>query len=167
MIHLLASPEQLKQYSIISGDLDPDKDKAVIERAQVTHIKNALGTDLYDRLQEAGDNDDLTTYERTLIDDYINPALIYWAIYDFIKVAPYTVSNTGVFKHTPEVGETLDFDEVDSVAHYYQNYASHYTANLISYLQSTATNTVFPEYYTNTGSDTKPSTNSKFGGWYI
>ena len=48
---LFITIQDLKQKSIISGNVDPDKIVQFVEVAQDTHIQNYLGGKLYQKLQ--------------------------------------------------------------------------------------------------------------------
>ena len=48
---LFITTKDLKQRSIISGNVDPDKIVQFIEVAQDTHIQNYLGGKLYKKIQ--------------------------------------------------------------------------------------------------------------------
>jgi hypothetical protein len=79
---LFITIQDVKQKSIISGNVDPDKVVQFVEVAQDTHIQNYLGGTLYKKLQtlilnntinDAGNAD-----YKTLLDDYIKPMLIWF-----------------------------------------------------------------------------------------
>jgi len=77
---IFVSPKYIKQKSIVSGNVDPDKMIQFIETAQDIHVQNYLGSNLYIKLQNIVDDgtiDDLGNEAyRTLLTDFIKPMLI-------------------------------------------------------------------------------------------
>ena len=109
---------------------------------------------------------DLTANETTLINDYIQDALIHWTAAQWLPFAAYKVSNGGIFKHQPENSVSVDKSEVDSLAQKERDYAQYYTQRLIDYLCNYSS--LYPEYSTNTKNDISPSIEVKLtGGFYL
>lgn len=166
MVALFIKDEDLKRLTILDGNVDTDKFKPYIKISQEIHIQNYLGTDLYKRLQEGIINSDLNADEQTLINDYIQDALIHWAASDYLPFAAYTVANGGVFKHSPENSIQVDKSEVDYLIQKERDFAQYYTQRLIDYLCNNSTK--YPEYSTNTDNDINPDTFINLtGGWYL
>lgn len=162
---LLISTTDLKQFSTLSGNIDNDKLKQWIKVAQDTHIQNYLGTDLFDRLKAGGIAGDLTANETALIDNYIKPMTIHWALSVLIPFVSYTLASKGVYKHTSENSEVVDKSEVENLAQKHTNLAEFYTNNFINYM--CYNHTLFPQYDTNTNEETKPDNKTFFNGWVI
>ena len=76
---LLISEAKLKRFTDINNALDVDLISSVIREAQIVHITRLLGTKLYDKIISDVDNDTLTGNYKTLVDDYIQDALLYWS----------------------------------------------------------------------------------------
>ena len=166
MTALFIKDEDLKRNTILDGNVDTDKFKPYIKIAQEIHIQNYLGTDLYKRLQEGILNSDLTVLETTLINDYIQDALIHWAAVDYLPFAAYTVGNGGVYKHLPENAVQVEKDEVDRLVQAERDFAQYYTQRMIDYLCDNST--LYPEYSSNTDNDINPDTYINLtGGWLL
>lgn len=165
MTALWTKPLELKKNSVISGSLDDDKINYVIKNAQIIHITNYLGTDLYNGLQARSIAGTLTVAEQDLIDDYIEPSLIFWSISDYVFTGAYTISNNGILKHTSETSETASKEEIIQLGLSYQKTAQHFTERLVSYLCDNSS--TFSEYNSNSGSDLNPDTSSNYGGLYL
>jgi len=165
-VALFIKDEDLKRNTILDGNVDTDKFKNYIKIAQEIHIQNYLGTDLYKRLQAGIIADDLTANEITLINDYIQDALIHYASAEYLPFAAYNVSNGGIFKNTPENSVTVDKSEVDYLVQKERDYAQYYTQRLIDHLCNNST--LFPQYSTNTDNKINPDTYINLtGGWYL
>jgi len=167
---LFITTKDIKRYSVLSGNVDPDKFIYMVEIAQDTEVQNYLGTKLLEKLQAliiAGTiNDPANADYKTLLETYVKPMTIYWALVCYMPFAAYTVANGGVYKHTSESSVTVDKDEVDYLVEKYRDIAQFYTNNFIDFMiynQNT-----YPEYNANTQDDTYPDTaNADFGGWVL
>ena len=167
---LFITTKDIKRYSVLSGNVDPDKFIYMVEIAQDTEVQNYLGTKLLEKLQAliiAGTiNDPANADYKTLLETYVKPMTIYWALVCYMPFAGYTVANGGAYKHTSESSVTVDKEEVDYLVEKYRDIAQFYTNNFIDFMiynQNT-----YPEYNANTQDDTYPDTaNADFGGWVL
>ena len=167
---LFITTKDIKRYSVLSGSVDPDKFIYMVEIAQDTEVQNYLGPQLLEKIQNvilAGTiNDPANAAYKTLLETYIKPMTIYWALVCYMPFAAYTVANGGVYKHTSESSVTVDKDEVDYLVEKYRDIAQFYTNNFISYM--VYNQTTYPEYNANTQDDIYPDTaNADFGGWVL
>ena len=167
---LFITTKDIKRYSVLSGSVDPDKFIYMVEIAQDTEVQNYLGTKLLEKLQDlilAGTiNDPANAAYKTLLETYIKPMTIYWALVCYMPFAAYTVANGGVYKHTSESSVTVDKDEVDYLVEKYRDIAQFYTNNFIDFM--VYNQNTYPEYNANTQDDTYPDTaNADFGGWVL
>jgi len=167
---LFITTKDIKRYSVLSGSVDPDKFIYMVEIAQDTEVQNYLGTKLLEKLQDliiAGTiNDPANASYKTLLETYVKPMTIYWALVCYMPFAAYTVANGGVYKHTSESSVTVDKEEVDYLVEKYRDIAQFYTNNFIDFM--VYNQNTYPEYNANTQDDTYPDTaNADFGGWVL
>ena len=167
---LFITTKDIKRYSVLSGNVDPDKFIYMVEIAQDTEVQNYLGTQLLKKIQAliiAGTiNDPANAAYKTLLETYVKPMTIYWALVCYMPFAAYTVANGGVYKHTSESSVTVDKDEVDYLVEKYRDIAQFYTNNFIDFM--VYNQNTYPEYNANTQDDTYPDTsNADFGGWVL
>ncbi len=167
---LFITTKDVKRYSVLSGNVDPDKFIYMVEIAQDTEVQNYLGTKLLEKIQDliiAGTiNDPANADYKTLLDTYVKPMTIYWALVCYMPFAAYTVANGGVYKHTSESSVTVEKDEVDYLVEKYRDIAQFYTNNFIDFM--VYNQNTYPEYNANTQDDTYPDTsNADFGGWVL
>ena len=80
---LFITPTDLKQNSLIDGNVDTDKFIQFIKISQQIHIQNYLGTALYDKISADIIADSLTGNYLTLVRDYIKDMLIHYAMVDY------------------------------------------------------------------------------------
>ena len=167
---LFITTKDIKRYSVLSGSVDPDKFIYMVEIAQDTEVQNYLGTQLLEKIQDlilAGTiNDPANAAYKTLLETYIKPMTIYWALVCYMPFAAYSVGAKGVFKGSSETAETVDKDEVDYLVEKYRDIAQFYTNNFIDFM--VYNQTTYPEYNANTQDDIYPDTaNADFGGWVL
>ncbi len=114
---LFINRTDLVRNSIIDGNVDTDKFIQFIKIAQQIHIQNYLGTELYNKISTLITSGDIDESEyadyKTLLNDYIQPMLIWWSQVDYIPFASYQIRNGGIYKHSSETSEAVGKDEVD------------------------------------------------------
>ncbi|QDP58889.1 MAG: hypothetical protein Unbinned5607contig1000_37 [Prokaryotic dsDNA virus sp.] len=166
---LFVTTKDIKRYSVLSGNVDPDKFIYMVEIAMDTQVQNYTGTVLYEKLQDLISTGDISLPANSdylsLLETYLKPMTIYWALVTYMPFAAYTVANGGVYKHTSESAVTVDKTEVDYLVEKYRDIAQFYTNNFIEFMiynQST-----FPEYNENKEDDFYPDTSCDFGGWVL
>ena len=167
---LFITTEDIKRYSVLSGNVDPDKFIYMVEISQDTEVQYYLGTKLLLKLQDlilAGTIGlPANAAYKTLLETYVKPMTIYWALVCYMPFAAYTVANGGVYKHTSESSETVSKDEVDYLVEKYRDIAQFYTNNFIDFM--VYNQATYPEYNSNTNDDIYPDTsNADFGGWVL
>jgi hypothetical protein len=156
---------EVVENTAVSGNLDTTKFMQFVRIAQEIHIQGFLGTKLYDRILADIQNDTLTGDYLDLVNKYVKPMTIHWAMVEYLPFAAYTVSNKGVYKHGAENSTTVDKGEVDFLLEKQRNTAQHYTNRFIDFMCYNKSK--FPEYEQNENEDVYPNTKADFGGWEI
>lgn len=166
---LFINRTDLVRNSIIDGNVDTDKFIQFIKLAQQIHIQNYLGTELYNKISTlitSGDIDEAEYADyKTLLNDYIQPMLIWWSQVDYIPFASYQIRNGGIYKHSSETSEAVGKDEVDFLVNKAREKADFYTRRFIDYISFR--NATYPEYTANTNEDMNPSQDATFNGWVL
>ena len=162
---LFITEADIKRYSTLSGNIDVDKFLPFIEIAQLTHIREYLGSDLYNKIASDILASTLTGVYSTLVTTYIKPMTIHWALTEFLPFAAFQVSNNGVYKHVSESSESVSKEEVDFLIEKHRSIAQNYTRRFIDYMVYNRSS--YPEYDTNTNEDVRPNTTSNFTGWVL
>ena len=166
---LFITIQDLKQKSIISGNVDPDKIIQFVEVAQDTHIQNYLGGTLYKKLQtlilngtisDAGNAD-----YKTLLDDYIKPMLIWFSQSTYLPFAAFQISNGGVYKHKSESADTITESELNMLINRASETAEFYTRRFMDYMDFNSQ--LYPEYTTVDTDDMQPDKDVGFHSWYL
>lgn len=162
---LLVTRKDIVKFTAMNGNVDTDKFIQYIKISQDKHIENYLGSDLMNKIQSDIIANTLTGDYLTLVNEWIKPCLIHWAMVEYLPFANFTIANKGVFKHTSENAEGVTKEEIDYLLEKERNTAQYYTDRLIDYLSFNA-GSKFPEYYTNNNEDVYPDKDI-FGGWVI
>lgn len=162
---LFISRTDLVKNSIIDGNTDTDKFIQFIKIAQEIEVQNYLGTDLYNKISADIIDGTLTGDYLNLVNDYVQPMLIWWAQVSYLPYAAYQIKNGGVFKHTSENSESVSKSEVDYLVGKARDTAEYYTRRFIDYMSFNSS--TFPEYNSNSDSDVYPDKDSLFNGWVL
>ena len=166
-IALFINRTDLVKNSILDGNVDTDKFIQFIKVAQQIDIQNLLGTDLYNKISAditsgASGGTGLTGNYLNLVNNYIQPTLIWFAQMNYIPFAAYSITNKGVLKGTSEQSETVNKNEVDYLVAKAREYANYYSTRLVDHLVFNSD--LFPEYNTSSDDDISPDTDTTFKG---
>ena len=159
-VALFISRTDLVKNTIINGNVDTDKFIQFIKIAQQMHIQNYLGSKLYDKISNDIIGGTLAGNYLSLVNDYIQPMLIHFAMVDYLPFAAFEVKNNGLLKHRSENSDTPSKDEVDFLTQKHRNFADFYTRRFIDYMAFNAP-TLFPEYNENVNDDLHPIVTGK------
>ena len=144
----LLSEETLKDRTILNANVDTKFINQTIWDCQETHVQELVGTDLYVRLLTGVDQNNLTSDESELLDDYLTNVMLFRVLSEIPMVLSYKFLNKGVLKKTAENAESASMSELADIMKHYQNKAEFYEQRTIKYLQETILNdqTKFTEY---------------------
>ena len=162
---LFITNNDLVRNTMIDGSVDINKFIQFLKLAQEIHIQNYLGTKLYDKISADIIAGSLTNPYLFLVDEYIKPMLVHFAMVDYLPFAAYTVANGGIYKHRSENSELVTKEEVDYLVEKHRGFAQFYTRRFIDYM--TYHQAEFPEYNTATNEDMYPDKMSNFTGWVL
>jgi len=159
---LFISENKIKDSTAIGGNVDSSFLLPYIKVAQKKIIEGKLGTDLFEALQTKITAGTLTGAYQTLVDDYIQDALVHWAFYECLPFLRFKVSNGNIYSKNSETGTALSESEASSLREEIRNTAEFYTQRLISYITNNTSS--FPEYSTSSGADITPDKDAYYSG---
>ncbi len=162
---LLITRKDVVKFTAMNGNVDTDNFIQFVKIAQDKHIENYLGTDLLEVIQTKITGSTLTGDYLTLVNDWVKPCLIHWAMVEYLPFAAYSIANKGVFKHSSENAENASKEEVDFLMEKERDTAQYYTNRLIDHLSFN--NSKYPEYNSNNNEDVNPDKNANFEGWVL
>ena len=160
---LYISSTRLKKDSAIGGSVSDDLIMPYILLAQDMSILPILGTDLDAKLKSDIQGGTLTGAYKTLVETYIQPALVKFA---FVSLVPYLrlrfVNNAVVVMGATDQSSSATYDDLKPVMDTATDAAEFYRQRCIDYLRNNQTS--FPEYSSNTGADLDPTTRNYYAG---
>jgi len=162
---LFVTTKDIATFTSLNGNVDNDKFVQFIKIAQDIHIQNYLGTDLYDKISEDIVNSTLTGDYLSLVNTYVKPMVIHWAMVEYLPFSAYKVANQGVYKHLSETAESVDKTEVDFLIGKETQIAEHYTERFVQYICNNSE--LFPEYNSNSNGDMYPDQDVNFTNWFL
>jgi hypothetical protein len=162
---LFIKRDDLVRNTAISGNVDTDKFLQFIKIAQQIHVQNYLGTKLYNRISADIAAGTLTGDYLDLVETYVQPMLIHFAMTEYLPFAAYTIANSGVFKHTSETSTSVTKDEVDFLIAKERNIADYYVRRFIDFMSFNQQK--FPEYNTNVNNDVFPDHRDSIISWVL
>ena len=107
---LFISAEYLRENSIINGNVDSKLLEPYITMAQNIHIEAIVGTKLYNELVD--DIGSITALNKTLLDDFIQPALIQWTMYEALPFINYKFTNKSVSTNNSDNADPVGLEEI-------------------------------------------------------
>jgi len=166
---LFCSRNNIITRAPLGGNIDPDKIVPFIKTAQDKYILIALGTVLYDYLQDQIAAGTLTGVYKTLVDEYIVDTLVHYTMVEALPFLAYNIGNTGITKNlNSEQGASPAKNEIDYLLQKELATAQFYSERLVTYL--IAQNTLYPQYLQTTGfsDNVYPDKGQQYrNGWVI
>ena len=160
---LYISSTRLKKDSAIGGSVDDNLVMPYILLAQDMNILPILGTDLDAKLKSDIQGGSLTGAYKTLVETYIQPALVQFA---FVSLVPYLrlrfVNNAVVVMGATDQSSSASYEDLEPLMNTATDAAEVYRQRCIDYLRNNSSS--FPEYTSNTGADLDPKTRNYYAG---
>jgi hypothetical protein len=160
---LYISASRLKKDTALGGSVDDNLIMPYILLAQDMQILPILGTDLDTKLKTEIQADTLANQYKTLVETYIQPALVQFA---FSTLAPYLrlrfSNNSVVVMGATEQSSSATYDDIKPLMDTATDAAEFYRQRAIDYLRDNTSS--FPEYSSNTGADLDPTTRNYYAG---
>jgi len=142
---LLINAYDLKQISLIHGNVEDSILTPTIRIVQDTMIEPIIGTSLYTRLLEGIDADDLNADEIILMDTYITPVMAMGCNIETVVHTTYQIRNKTTGITNDEFIRGISESEVSRLQDNFRGKFEHYRQKLIQYLKYNSS--LYPEYY--------------------
>jgi hypothetical protein len=137
--------EYLQANSPLYSNLDPSSIDWLIPASQDKNIERLLGSSLYNKLKSDIQASGTTTY-KSLIDDYISPALVFFIASDALAFNQVSFTNKGILMKSSENSEQATEEAFKRYKGNLDNFAEYYGQRLVDHL--CANKTLYPEYAT-------------------
>jgi len=159
---LFVSENMLKQSTAINMNVSTDLILPYIIQSQKLYLEPKLGTELYNEINDEIVAANVSTNNKTLLNEYISPMLVNWAFYHVIPFLRFKVENGNIYSKTSETGNALSTEESQHLREEIRNTAEYYTERLIEYIKNNTS--LYPKYSTNSGADISPDSNAYYNG---
>ena len=159
---LFISTDRIKKDTALGGSVDDNLLLPYILMAQVRYILPVLGTDLNNKLISDIQGSSLSGAYLTLLQTYIQPALVQFAFATVLPFLRLRMVNNSVVTMSSEQGSSVSHEELKPLINASMDQAEFYRERLIDYIQNNTSS--FPEYSTNTGADLTPTTQNYYAG---
>ena len=159
---LFVSTDRIKRDTSIGGSVDDNLLLPYILMAQDRYILPILGTDLNAKLISDIQGSSLAGNYLTLLQTYIQPALVQFSYSVVLPFLRLRMVNNAVVTMSSEQGGTVSHDELKPLINASMDMGEFYRERLIDYIQNNTSS--FPEYSTNTGADLNPTTQNFYAG---
>ena len=162
---LFISATRLKRDTILGGSVDDDLIMPYILLAQDMNIFPILGSDLYEKLKSDIQGSGPTGDYKTLLETYIQPALVQFSL---ATLAPYLrlrfSNNSVVVMGATEQSSSATYDDIKPLMNTAKDAAEFYRQRLIDYLTDKGSS-AFPEYASNNDAgEMSPTTRNYYAG---
>lgn len=162
---ILITRADLVKYTAMNGNIDTDKFIQFIKFAQDVHVQNFVGTRLLNKIIADVEAGTLASPYDDLLNDYIKPMLIHFAMSEYLPWSAYTIANKGVYKHSSENAQNVDKNEVDFLCEKARSMANYYATRFVDYMCYYSSN--FPEYNTSTNNQIPPDKDTYKTNWML
>lgn len=150
---LLVSEQRLKQWTNLDDNVRVEEITPFIIQSQDIYIQNLCGTLLFNRLKDGVLANDLNVNETILLQDYVAPALMQYALYMLMPGLKYNLLDKGILSGTSEESSGINLDELKYLRQSVLNTAEFYSKRLREYFIDNPG--MFPEY-------SQPGTNGMY-----
>lgn len=140
----LISENTLKTESYINDNMDSAMILPSIMTAQDMHLQPLIGTNLYNKLIEMVQNQEVTGPYKMLMDKYIRPFLIYAVMMDIQIPLAFKNRNAGVIQTNNEYSNNSYMKDVQTLKSYYESKMNFYGLRMTDWLCANSEH--IPEY---------------------
>lgn len=166
---LFITEQFIKDNSPINGNVDDKYITTIIDMCQKVYIIPILGTSLYNEIATEINAGSVSSNNQTLLDDYIQDALLYYVLSEGIAIWVYKIENKSIVKKNSENSSTIDSEEVAMLRDMYKEKAEFFAQRATNYLMENASTSLYPLYLdAGSGIDTvHPKKNNYTCSWVL
>ena len=161
---LFLSVDYLRDNTVINGDVDSTLLEPFILLAQNVHVETITGTSLYNELIAEIVADTLTADNKILIDDYIQPALTQWSLYEALPFFNYKLTNKAISTKNSDNSDPVELNELHYLREAVRNVAEYMSERATLYLKANPTKYPLHLNYGTDCDDIRPNKTNYFSG---
>ncbi len=163
---LLVSAKKVKSFTEVNENVDEILLLANIQIAQDLGLQGLLGTRFFTHILDGAKNNTLTAPELTLLQDYIQPYLLWRATWEALPTLYMRVMNKSVIVGSTEQGNPVGSKDLNYLRNIHENRFSFYAQRMMDYIQNHPSD--YPLYFQYTSTDgMPPSKENYYAGLHI
>jgi len=164
---LMMSSDYFKRNSVVNLNVDTELIHPFIIKSQNLNIERLLGSNLFNTILSEIGSGSVSARMKTLLEDYIQLALVDWTLYNSLPFLNYKLTNKSVVKKSSGNSESVDMSELAFLRQTIRDDAEYYSTRVVDFLCENET--TYPEYANGNDDmdDIRPSNNTYFGGIYL
>jgi len=160
---LFLSVDYFRDNTVVNGDVDSEALEPQILLAQNIHIEAITGTKLYNAIITSVEADTLAGDNKTLLDDYLQPALLQWALYECLPYINYKLTNKAISTKNSDNSDPIALDELHYLRTNVRDNAEYMSERATKFLK--ANTDLYPLFLENDECDEiKPNKSNYFSG---
>jgi len=136
---LFISEQTLLDNSVINENVSFTQIRPTIVKVQEMRIQPVVGSALYGELVGQVVSGTTTALNNTLLEDYIQPAMVQWLYYELPMVLAFKYMNKGMVRRTSEESTQMSMDEITRLTDKVKNDAEWYSERITRYLMENRT----------------------------
>lgn len=152
---LFASPDYVKQATVLDRTVDDDLLSPCIHNAQERHILPTLGENLYDTLASKVSGGTVSGSYKTLMDGYVTPCLAHYAMAEVIPHLRVRLALNSATTASSEQAAAVPEAELRAIVSRAEQLGNFHKERLIDWLMQNGS--LVPEYLTNTSPQLEPT----------
>lgn len=131
---LFIEAARLKEFSVISENLDNKLLEPTIIIVQDLYLRDVLGEDLYAELLTQINAGTTTALNQTLLNDYVEPYLINKVISESVLDITYKLRNKAIMTTGSDLGNVANLTDLSKIQGQYNNRAEGYRKILVDFM---------------------------------
>ena len=131
----LITEKELKQKSILHGNVDSKLIGMAMQEAQDIHTREALGTALYNQIIAEFDDSNLTPENDTLLENYVKPMQKYYILKEFLMYGWIKLANSSIGTRDAEDLITSFDSGINRMEDKFMQKAEYYRKRLINFIE--------------------------------
>lgn len=130
----ILSAADFKNLSPTHRNVDSELIKQSIIACQDMFVQPIIGTSLLNEIKDEVSADTLTADNKTLLEDHIHDAMLFWILKEIVRPITYHYTNIGVQTKDSERTQPIDVEEVRRIENHYDSRAMFYAQRLMDFL---------------------------------
>lgn len=131
---IFISESYLKDNTIINGNVDNKYLLANLKTVEDMYIQPIIGSALYNELKDQVTSGNVTPLNVILIEEYIQPTMIYYLLSELPYDMVYKWENKSIVKKFSENSNSIELAEIEKISQKKRSIADFYSERLLRYL---------------------------------